>query len=251
MSEVFRQQLRQEFNIPAGIATWLVLTHLFVLATPLVLIWAVDVYGSLLPNAIAHPTLVKLACAIYIGATAFEVAQNSADRWYLTEATRSVADLFFNSFMTVTFCLYTIGFYSNIWMTSAAVLLTLLYPVAYINNHPSHRVINSVVVLLGTLSLFLVTRDPVALLFLVVNGLAIYLIVMLTQVHSQSLHGWAAFLFGVAFLAWPWAIMNAANGEPMSWTFVIGASLVIALIAAAATPMIRKMTPTPRVYSSS
>jgi hypothetical protein len=225
--------------------------HFFVLASPLALIWSVDAYGSLLPNAIAHPTLVKLACAVYIGATAFEVAQNSADRWYLTEATRSVADLFFNSFMTVTFCMYTIGFYSNIWMTSAAVVLTLLYPVAYINNHPSHRVINSVVVLLGTLSLFLVTRDPAAFLFLVVNGVAIYLIVSLTRVHSQWLHGWAAFLFGVAFLVWPWAIMNAANGELMSWMFVIGASLAIVLAAAAATPMIRKMKPTPRVYSSS
>lgn len=251
MNEVFRQQLREEFEIPTHVATWVVLTHFFVLASPLALIWAVDVYGSLLPNAIAYPTLVKLASAVYIGATAFEVAQNSADRWYLTEATRSVADLFFNSFMTVAFCMYTIGFYSNVWMTSAAVVLTLLYPVAYINNHPSHRVLSNVVILLATLSLFLVTRDPAVFLFLSVNGLAIYLIVLLMKGHSQWLHGWGAFLFGVAFLAWPWAIMNAANGEQMSWIFVIGATVAVVVAAAAATPMMRKMKPTPRLYGGS
>jgi hypothetical protein len=246
MSEAFRDQLRQEFDLPAPIAIWVVLTHFFVLACPLAVIWAVDVYSSMLPNAIAHPTLIKLASAIYIGATAFEVAQNSADRWYLTEATRSVADLFFNSFMTLAFAMYAIGFYANVWMTGAVIVLTLLYPIAYINNHPAHRGINGIVVFLGTLSIYLVTKDPVVFLFLTVNALAVYLIVLLTKRHAQWLHGWAAFFFGLAFLAWPLAIMNAANGTAASWTFVIAVSVVIAVLAAAVTPLINKMAATPR-----
>ncbi|MGI9309375.1 MAG: hypothetical protein ACR2P6_08935 [Gammaproteobacteria bacterium] len=247
MSEIFRQQLQQEFDIPAPVATWVLLTHFFVLAVPLAVIWAVDVYASQL--AFAHPTMIKLASAVYIGATAFEVAQNSADRWYLTEATRSVADLFFNSFMTLAFCLYTIGFYSNIWMTSVALILTVLYPLAYINNHASHRALNGIVVLLGTVSLFLVTGDPTAFLFLVVNFFAVYLIVLLTQNHAQWLHGWAAFFFGLAFLAWPWAIVNAANGEPKSWLFVGGVTVAIVGAAALLTPLMKKMTATPRVHA--
>jgi hypothetical protein len=246
MSEAFRDQLRQEFDLPAPIAIWVVVTHFFVLACPLAVIWAVDVYSSMLPNAIAHPTLVKLASAIYIGATAFEVAQNSADRWYLTEATRSVADLFFNSFMTLAFAMYAIGFYANDWMTGVVVVLTLLYPIAYINNHPAHRAINGIVVFLGTLSIYLVTEDPVVFLFLTVNALAVYLIVLLTKRHAQWLHGWAAFFFGVAFLAWPWAIMNAAKGTTVNWATVIGASLLIGIFAVLLTPLINKMAATPR-----
>jgi hypothetical protein len=246
MSETFRDQLRQEFDLPVPIAIWVVLTHFFVLACPLAVIWAVDVYGSMLPNSIAHPTLVKIASAIYIGATAFEVAQNSADRWYLTEATRSVADLFFNSFMTLAFAMYAIGFYANDWMTGAVIVLTLLYPIAYINNHPAHRGLNGIVVFLGTLSIYLVTEDPTVFLFLTVNAFAVYLIVLLTKRHAQWLHGWAAFFFGVAFLAWPWAIMNAANDTAASWTFVIAVSVVISVLAAIVTPLINKMAATPR-----
>ncbi len=82
MDKSLAQQLREEFDLAAPVATWVVITHLFVLACPLALICAVDAYASLLPAEMASATLVKLACAVYIGATAFEVTQNSADRWY-------------------------------------------------------------------------------------------------------------------------------------------------------------------------
>jgi hypothetical protein len=246
MEKSFEQQLREEFDLPTPVAVWVVLTHFFVLACPLALIWAVHEYGDMLPQAFANATLVQLASAIYIGATAFEVAQNSADRWYLTEATRSVADLFFNSFMTVTFCMYTIGFYGNIWMSIAAVILTLAYPIAYIKNHPSHRGISGTVVLLATISLFLVVRDPVVFLFLPGNGLAVFLILFLVRQRAQFLHGWAAFIFGLAFLPWPWAVFNAATGEPSSWGLVIGVTVVIGIGAVALTPLLKKTKETPR-----
>jgi hypothetical protein len=202
----------------------------------------------LLPNAIAYPTLIKIAAAIYLGATAFEVAQNSADRWYLTEATRSVADLFFNSWMTVAFCLFTIGFANNIWMNLVAVALTLIFPFAYINNHPSHRGLNGIVVLLGTVSLYVVARDPTVLLFLVVNFFAVYIIVMMIEGRNQWLHGWGAFFFGVAFLAWPLGMMNAAKGAPISWLFAIALTIAVVAAAVALTPVMRKMPATPRVH---
>ena len=249
MATSFRQQLKEEFDLPAPIAVWIVITHIFVLACPLTLIWAIDVYGNLLPRPLAYPTLIKLASAVYIGATAFEVAQNSADRWYLTEATRSVADLFFNGFMTVAFCMYTIGFYANVWMSAAAVILTLIYPITYINNHPSHRGISGTVVLLGTISVYLVTGDPIAFLFMVGNALAVFFILFLVKQRAQWLHGWGALIFGLAFLAWPWAIINSASGEPASWGFVVGVTVAIAIAAAALVPFLRKMTATPRRYS--
>jgi hypothetical protein len=246
MDTSFAQQLREEFDLPVPTAVWVVITHFFVLACPLALIWAVDAYGDLLAQPLANATLIKLASAVYIGATAFEVAQNSADRWYLTEATRSVADLFFNSFMTVAFCMYTIGFYANTWMALAAVILTLIYPLAYIRNHPAHRGISGTVVLLATISLYRVTGDPVVFLFLVGNGLAVYFIMALIKKRAQWLHALGAFTFGVAFLPWPWAIFKAAQGEPASWGFVIGVTAAIVVAAAAMAPFLAKAKATPR-----
>jgi hypothetical protein len=245
----FARQLREEFDIPAPIAVWVVATHIFVLACPLALIWAIDVYGDLLPQALANATLIKIASAVYIGATAFEVAQNSADRWYLTEATQSVADCFFNSFMTLAFCLYTIGFYENFWMSLTAVILTIIYPFLYIKDHPAHRGVNGTVVMLGTVSLYLVTGDPVAFLFLVVTGLAVYFITFLIKQRAQWLHGWAAFLFGLAFLAWPWAIINAATGQTKSWLFAGVFTAVAGLLTVLMTPFVKKMKATPRQFS--
>jgi len=249
MNTNFRQQLREEFDLTPPMATWIVATHIFVLACPLALIWAVENFAASLPQAFAYPTLVSLASAVYIGATAFEVAQNSADRWYLTEATRSVADLFFNSFMTLAFLLYIVAFLGLGWIALAAAILTALYPFAYIWNHPSHRGLNGAVVLLATGSLFFVTGDPAVFLFLLGTGVGVYFITFLIERHAQIFHGWGALSFGLAFLAWPWAIVNAANGTPLSWAWFAGLSAVVILVLALLRPLLKKAKTTPRQYA--
>jgi hypothetical protein len=243
----FARQLREEFDLPMPIAVWVVITHIFVLASPLALIWAIHVYGSGL--ALANPVLVQLASAVYIAATAFETAQNSADRWYLTEATRSVVDLFFNALITVAACMYTIGFYGNGWMSALAVALTVAYPVAYIENHPAHRAISGAVVGLATISLFLVSGDPVVWLYLVGTFFGVFLIVLLFEYQSQWLHGWAALAFGLGFLAYPWAVVNAARGTPTSWWLVAGLTAAVMLVAGLLTGFVAKFKVTPRVYN--
>jgi hypothetical protein len=193
--------------------------------------------------------LILIASAIYIGATSFEVAQNSADRWYLTEATRSVADLFFNSFMTVAFCMYTIGFLGLNWVGYICIALTLIYPFAYIQNHPAHRGINGTVVMIATVALYLITNDPVVFLFMLGNAVGVYFITFLVKRLAQWLHGLAAFFFGLGFLAWPWAIVNAGNNTQMSWlTFGVSCGIAIAALAAL-TPLLSKAKATPRVYA--
>jgi hypothetical protein len=249
MNTGFRQQLREEFDLSPPMATWIVATHIFVLASPLALIWAVENYSALLPQAFAYPTLVSLASAIYIGATAFEVAQNSADRWYLTEATRSVADLFFNAFMTLAFFLYIVAFLGLGWIALAAAVLTALYPFAYIWNHPSHRGLNGAVVLLATGSLFFVTGDPAVFLFLLGTGAGVYFITYLVERKAQWMHGWGAFSFGLGFLAWPWAIVNATKGTPLSWAWFAGISTAIILVLALLRPLLNKAKATPRQYT--
>jgi hypothetical protein len=249
MNPSFKQQLRQEFDLTAPMATWIVITHFFVLACPLALMWAVGTYGDSLSGLFAYPILVQLASAIYIGSTAFEVAQNSADRWYLTEATRSVADLAFNAFMTVAFCLYTIGFLGLGWISLVTVALTLLFPFAYIVNHPSHRGLSGAVVLIATIGLYWVTRDPAVFLFMVGNGLGVYFITIMVKQRAQWLHGWAAFFFGLGFLSWPWALINTVNGTPLSWLYFAGIVIAIGIVAAALTPLLSRAKETPRQYS--
>lgn len=248
MAERFLRQLREEFDVSGGIAAWLIVTHLWVLATPLVMIWAVVAYGDTLP--LASPALVMMASAIYIGSTAFEVAQNAADRWYLTESTRSGADLVFNAGLTLAFCLYTIGFVGLNWLGLATIVLAVVYPAFYIRTIEGHRSVSGVVTLLATVALFLVTRDPAAFLFIVLNACGAYLIMTLIRHGSQWLHGWAAFMFGLGYLAWPLAIVNAARGTPTTWLQfgVITAAVIVG--GAVLTPLMRRMPRTPRALSA-
>jgi hypothetical protein len=246
MNEVTRQQLREEFDLSFPMASWIVFTHIFVLASPLVLMWAVHTYGESLSGVFAYPVLVQFASAIYIGATAFEVAQNSADRWYLTEATRSVADLAFNAFMTMAFCMYTIGFLGLGWVALVAIVLTIIFPFAYIANHPSHRGLSGTVVMIATIGLYWTTRDPAAFLFMVGSGLGVYFITMMVKRLAQWMHGFGAFFFGLGFLSWPWAIINAVNDTQLSWLTFAGITIAIVIVTAALTPMMSKAKETPR-----
>jgi len=59
MNESFKQQLREEFDLSAPMAAWIVFTHIFVLACPLALMWAVAMYSDLLPEPFANSILVR------------------------------------------------------------------------------------------------------------------------------------------------------------------------------------------------
>jgi hypothetical protein len=248
MEKTLAQRLREEFDLTGPMAAWIVFTHIFVLGSPLALIWAVYRYGDLLPNPMPYPVMILVATAIYIGATAFEVAQNSADRWYLTEATLSVADLFFNSFMTFAFCLYTIGFYPNPWLAAVTIVFTVAYPFAYIKEHPSARGLSGTVILLACVSVYLFTGDPAAFLFMLGNMLGVFFILFLVKRHAQWMHGWGAFFFGLGFLGWPFAIVNSANGTQLGWPVVIVAFAVTALILGALRPLANRAKATPRQF---
>ena len=250
MKPNFRQLLREEFDLTVPMATWIVVTHVFVLACPLALIWAVSGYPDAAMTMFASPMLMQVAAAVYIASTAFEVAQNSADRWYLTEATRSVADCFFNSFMTLSFSLFTFGLLGAGWPAWLTLVLTAAYPVAYVFNHPAHRGISGTVVAVATLAFYLVSGDPVVWLFMVGNFLGVFFITLMIRTRAQFLHGLGALFFGIGFLSWPWAIMNAAAGVTMSW-LVFGALTAAALILALVLlPLLAKLSATPRFYEA-
>ncbi|MGI9342287.1 MAG: hypothetical protein ACR2QV_05520 [Gammaproteobacteria bacterium] len=249
MEKTFTRQLREEFDVPGGIAIGLIASHLWVLAMPLVMMWAVITYADALLVPLANPMLVVIASALYIGSTSFEVAQNAADRWYLTEATRSGADLVFNVGLTLSFCLYTIGFVGLNWLGLAAVVLTIVYPAVYIKTTDAHRSVSGIVTMLATIALFFVTWDPATFLFIVGNFIGAYLITILIKNGSQWLHAWAAFMFGVGYLAWPLAIVNAANDTPISWLQFGVITAVVGVAAAALTPLLRGLPRTPRAFS--
>ena len=192
-----------------------------------------------------------IASAIYIGATAFEVAQNSADRWYLTEVTRSVADLFFNSLMTMAFSIYTIGFSGNGLDRSAYDSAHRTLPVSLTSkNHPSHRGINGTVILIATTSIYWITKDPIVFLFLVFTGVGVYFITFLMKT-ACAVVTWLRRLFlrpGVSCLA-VGDHKTPPMGSKISWlTFGIATAIIVAT-AAAITPVLSRAKATPRQYS--
>jgi hypothetical protein len=92
------------------------------------------------------------------------------------------------------------------------------------------------------------TGDPAAFLFMLGNALGVFFILFLVKRRAQWMHGWAAFFFGLGFLGWPLAIVNAASGTRLSWPVTIGLFAVGALSLAALSPFVNKAKATPRQF---
>jgi hypothetical protein len=146
----------------------------------------------------------------------------------------------------VAFCLFTIGFAGNFLTNSIAIIAGLIYPLAYIYNHPSARAINGVVLLLACYGLYQVTLNPTVWLFVLGNALGVYSILYLIKRRAQWIHGLAALIFGCGFLAWPLAIIQSATGNTISWALAGGFTIISIAAAIAFTPVMANARATPR-----
>ena len=75
--------LRAQIDLPAPVATWVLAAHAVSFLTPLVLLWAVHVNWEYVAGQAQAPAFLYVAVALMMASAAFEIAQNTADRWYL------------------------------------------------------------------------------------------------------------------------------------------------------------------------
>ena len=99
------------------------------------------------------------------------------------------------------------------------------------------------------MSLYLLTDDPAVFLFMLGNAAGVFCILFLMKRRAQWMHGWGAFSFGLGFLAWPWAIINAVNGTQLSWLVTAGLFVAGAIVIGALTPLFSNAKATPRQFA--
>ena len=75
--------LRAQVALPTPVAIWVLAAHAIALLTPLLLLWAVYANWVFVSALAAAPGIFYVAVAFMMAASAFEIAQNTADRWYL------------------------------------------------------------------------------------------------------------------------------------------------------------------------
>lgn len=245
-------RLSHDVQLPLPTAVWVLGAHLYALLVPLVLITALTHHWEGVSVSVDYPILLYFAAGMMMAGSAFEIAQNGIDKWYLTPETGSAEGTAFCDFL----------FYWSIVISQALVAL------ACMGQNPAVVIISTLGVVtfpffytrqiapflplavLGFLSVataYLRFNDPVIVLQLLLSPLTMYFFGSLLKTGAQLLHGFttAAASSGVLFLAW--GIHGGLEGQPQSWPAVIAVIVLTLLAALALRPLLLKLQRTPRL----
>ncbi len=244
-------RITDDIDLPLPTAIWVLGAHLYALLVPLVLVTAVTHHWDELATLTAYPLLFYVAAGVMMAGSAFEIAQNTIDRWYLTPESGSAkgtgfCDLLFYTCIVASQALVAVACMGDrIWVTLPAVVLTALFPWLYV-----HQLVQflpmSLLGLLAAATAYTQLGQPVIFLQLLLVPLTLYLFGALLQTGNQVLHGFTtvAASSGVLFLSW--GIHAGVAGEAHSWSRVLLIVSITGVLALLLRPWLYSLRPTPR-----
>lgn len=246
--------IRNDIQLPLPTAIWVLSAHLYALLLPLVLITALVHHWDAVAARTDYPLLMFFAVGLMMAGSAFEIAQNAIDRWYLTAETASAEGTGFCDFLFYWFIVMSQGAIAiacmgnNIWVVLTSILFIAVFPLLYFRQ-VAHFLPLTVLGLLSVVTAYLKFEDPVIFIQLLLSPLTMYFFGCLLKTGAQVLHGFttSSASSGVLFLAW--GIHGAAEAQPQSWIFVLGAFAITAIVAAAIRPWLLRLPVTRRVES--
>lgn len=244
-------RITDDIDLPLPTAIWVLGAHLYALFVPLVLITAVTHHWAELTTLTAYPLLFYVAAGVMMAGSAFEIAQNAIDRWYLTPATGSAngtgfCDLLFYTCIVASQALVAVACMGDrLWLTLPAVAMTALFPWLYLRQI-AQFVPMSVLGLLATVAAYMQLGEPGIFLQLLLVPLTLYFFNGLLQTGNQVLHGFTtvAASSGVLFLVW--GIHAGATGTSRGWFGVVLTVVITVLAAVVLRPWLYALRPTPR-----
>jgi hypothetical protein len=215
-----RSRLRDEIDLPTPVAIWVLAAHALTLFSPLVLVWVTHRNADALGAVLDAPFALHVGAALFFTGSAFEISQNTMDRWYYQGPYPAFADLLFNAFIAFGLgALALAAGVDGVWVVAVVVAAAVTFPVLY----------------------------PAILLLLVfTTGLNLYFLALIVRTKAQSLHGAIALTNGIGLLAVPLAMQGWLNDAPMSWRSVLSITLVLTVAAAAAWQPLSRLAPTHR-----
>ena len=239
-------KIAEEINLPRGTAVWVLAAHLFTLLSPLVLMWAVFIYWDYLEQVLYAPALLYVSAVVLMVASAFEIADNTFDRWYLTGLPPSLCDWLFSVCICLSLALNITAFMGQYTLLVFASFVAVVgFAVMYLMDWPQ-EIMRGALGVGSVLSLYWVVGDPVAFFGFLSTYLTLYFFSLLKTTHAQSMHGFTAIVNAFGLLCTPWAFYNGAKGEPMSTMFVITLATVVVVASILIKPKLMALSATPR-----
>ena len=232
-----------ELKIRGAVAVWVLFAHLWALLLPLALVTVVALNIEFVATSSDYAWLFYVTAGVMMAGSAFEIAQNTIDRWYLTPGCgsadgKSFCDMMFFWMIVLSQALVIIAcFGARWWLTVPVLLIAVVYPWFY----SRARLTIVPLALLGTASVaaaWFTFRDPLIFLQLLVSPLTGAVFGALLRTGAQVLHGVTTLVASSNVLILTLAIAGAADGEPTVWWVAGG----IGLLAAAAIPLIPQAT---------
>jgi len=241
----------KDIDLPWSTAIWVLSAHLYALLVPLLLIIAVTHHWAQLRVLTAYPELFYVAAGFMMAGSAFEIAQNAIDRWYLTPEVGSAngtgfCDMLFYACIVASQGLVAVACMGDrIWVPLLAIAMTALFPFLYQRQFVQSLPL-AVLGLLAAAAAWVQLGEPVVLLQLLLAPLTLYFFSGLLQTRNQALHGFTTLVAssGVLFLAW--GIHAGATGASPGWVGVIASAVVVAVAALVLRPWLYGLPPTPR-----
>ena len=239
-----------DIRLRGPVAVWVLAAHGWALFVPLALIAVLVVHGDYVAARVDYPWAFYIAAGVMMAGSAFEIAQNTIDRWYLTRECasaegKSFCDLMFFWMIVASQALVIVACYGSwLWLTTLVVFLTVAYPWFYVRA----KLDIAPLAILGTASVIAVWfrfDDPIVFLQLLISPLTGVLFSALLRTAAQSLHGFVTLVASSNPLFLVWAIQASSDGTPTSW-LVLGIGVISLIILIVLIPrMTNNLSETP------
>ncbi len=242
--------MQDAVRLPPATAAWVLTAHAIALLLPLGLVWVVATDFAAVSARVDYPALFFVVAAVMLAGSAFEIAQNTIDHWYLTPASasaqgKSFCDLLFYWMIVASQGLVIIACVGQwSWVTAVVALLIAAYPWCY----PRRRLDILPLALLGLGAIaagYYRFESPVFLLQVFVTPLVNGLFGALLRTGAQFLHGFVTLAAAANAALLIWAIASSVAGPPVSWLTCGGIALAMVSVPLILPRVTRGLTATP------
>ena len=245
------RQIADSVDIRGGLAVWVLTAHSWALLLPLLLIAVVAANADYVTANTDYGWVFYIVAGVMMAGSAFEIAQNAFDRWYLTPDCasaegKSFCDLLFYWFIVASQGLVIFAcFGNNLWLSIAILLLVLVYPWFYLRSKLG--MVPLALLGLGSVAaMWFSFGDPLVFIQLLISPLVGVFFAALLRTGAQFIHGFVTLLASSNGLFTAWVIYSAADGEPTPWTTVIIAAVLMIALMLAVPSATKNLTTTPR-----
>jgi len=250
-----RNEITSSIELRWPVAFWVLGAHAYALLVPLTLIVAVSTHWDYLLATTYNPVLFYVAAGMLCAGSAFEIAQNAIDRWYLTHDSPSAngtgfSDFLFYWLVTAGQALCAVAIGGDVgWVILIAVTAVAIFPFCYIRQI-AHFAPLSVSSMLSMWLAYNAFGDPIVFLQLLMAAFTGYFFVALLKTGAQVIHGFTTISASSGVWFFIWAISNGASGASKSWLFT--GSIVLAALAGGLMlwPILTRFPTSPRIIRS-